>query len=95
MPKKHPFSDDHVLHRDAQALLDRQLHWSVRSVLYAVVVMILGSVAWATVAQVDRVVVAQGRLITTEPIIVVQPFEMGVIRRIDVTVGTQVKRGQI
>jgi hemolysin D len=94
MVNKHPFADDHALHDDAQALLDRRLHWSVRSVLYAVVVMILGSVAWATIAQVDRVVVAQGRLITTEPIVVVQPFEIGVIRSIDVAVGTQVKRGQ-
>jgi HlyD family secretion protein len=95
MDQNRLFGMDHELHPDAEALVHRRLHWSVRSVLYSVGLAICASAAWAAVAEVDRVVVAQGRLITTEPTVVVQPFEIGVIRSIDVSVGTHVKRGQV
>jgi HlyD family secretion protein len=95
MPIPDPFSVSHPLHPDAQAIIDRRPHWLVRNVLYAVLAGVSGAVAWACFAHVDRVVVAQGRLITTEPIVVVQPFEIGVIRSIDAAVGMRVRQGQI
>ncbi len=94
MPRLHPFAIDHPLHPEAQTILEQTPHWSVRGVLYPLIAAVLVAAAWASLAQVDRVVVAPGRLITTEPIVVVQPFEIGVIRSIEAAVGTRVQRGQ-
>lgn len=66
-----------------------------RLTLYAVVALILAAVGWASVSQVDTVVAAQGKLITTRPNLVVQPLETSVIREIHVKVGDRVKRGDL
>ena len=86
--------DAPALQADAQALLDRKLPFAVRSSLYLVGAVLGISLAWAILAQVDRVVVAHGRTVTTERPMVVQPFERGVVRSIDVEVGAKVARGQ-
>jgi len=49
---------------------------------------------WASVSQLDQVVVAQGRLINPTPNVVVQPLEMSIIKSIEVRVGQVVKKGQ-
>lgn len=50
---------------------------------------------WASFSQLDQVVVAQGRLVTPMPNVVVQPIETGVIQTLDVRVGQVVKKGDI
>ncbi len=49
---------------------------------------------WASVSQLDQVVVAQGRLINPLPNVVVQPLEMSIIKSIEVRVGQVVKKGE-
>ena len=80
---------------EAQALETRPLPLALRTFLVPLFAMLVALVGWAGMSQVDRIVVAHGRLITTQPTMVVQPFETGVIRSIDVAVGTQVRRGQV
>ncbi|MGR4925899.1 HlyD family type I secretion periplasmic adaptor subunit [Bradyrhizobium sp. CAR08] len=63
--------------------------------LYLVVALIAVAVAWASVSQVDMIVTAQGKLITTRPNLVVQPLETSVIREIHVKPGDRVKRGDL
>ncbi len=48
---------------------------------------------WASLSQMDQVVVAQGRLINPTPNIVVQPLETSIIQSVDVQVGQVVKKG--
>jgi HlyD family secretion protein len=48
---------------------------------------------WASVSQLDQVVVAQGRLINPMPNVVVQPLETSIIQSVDVRVGQVVKKG--
>jgi HlyD family secretion protein len=48
---------------------------------------------WASLSQVDQVVVAQGRLVNPQPNIVVQPLETSIIKSVDVRPGQVVKRG--
>lgn len=48
---------------------------------------------WASVSQIDQVVVAQGRLINPTPNVVVQPLEISIIKSIDVRVGQVVNKG--
>ncbi|MBK7050275.1 MAG: HlyD family type I secretion periplasmic adaptor subunit [Rhodoferax sp.] len=48
---------------------------------------------WASISQLDQVVVAQGRLVNPMPNIVVQPLETSIIQSVDVRVGQVVKKG--
>ncbi|MCI4677059.1 HlyD family type I secretion periplasmic adaptor subunit [Rhodoblastus acidophilus] len=66
-----------------------------RLTLYAVVALIATAIGWASVSHVDMIVVAQGKLITTRPNLVVQPLETSVIRDIRVRVGDRVRRGDV
>jgi hemolysin D len=66
-----------------------------RVTLYCVVALILAAVGWAAGSQVDMIVAAQGKLITTRPNLVVQPLETSVIRQIHVRAGDVVNRGDV
>jgi hemolysin D len=66
-----------------------------RVTLYCVVALILAAVGWAAGSQVDMIVTAQGKLITTRPNLVVQPLETSVIREIHVRAGDVVNRGDV
>jgi hemolysin D len=48
---------------------------------------------WASVSQLDLVVVAQGRLVNPLPNVVVQPLETSIVQSVDVRVGQVVKKG--
>jgi hemolysin D len=80
---------------DAVMIEERPLPWFARSVVYVVVLLVAATAIWATVSKVDRVVVARGKLITIDPLMVVQPLETAVIRTINVGVGDYVKAGAV
>jgi len=61
--------------------------------LQVLVMALVVFVVWASVSQLDQVVVAQGRLVNPLPNIVVQPLETGVVQSVDVRVGQIVKKG--
>ncbi len=63
--------------------------------LYACIALLASFLAWAAVAQLDQVVVGTGRLISTEPNIIIQPLETAMIESLPVTVGQVVKRGEL
>ncbi|MCU0868225.1 MAG: HlyD family type I secretion periplasmic adaptor subunit [Burkholderiales bacterium] len=79
---------------DADEIERRPLPWLARVTLYALAAMLVAFVGWAALAEIDRVVVARGRLVTPLPNIVVQPLETSIIRTLDVRVGQVVKAGQ-
>ncbi len=66
-----------------------------RLTLYCVLALLVVAAGWATVSQVDMIVTAQGKLITTRPNLVVQPLETSVIRDIHVKVGDRVNKGDL
>ncbi|WP_112661846.1 HlyD family type I secretion periplasmic adaptor subunit [Microvirga flavescens] len=66
-----------------------------RLTLYLVTALIAVAVAFACLTEVDEIAVARGKLITSEPNIVIQPLENSVIRSIGVNVGQTVKAGQV
>ncbi len=45
------------------------------------------AIAWASLADIDRIVIGRGKVITVDPPIVVQPLTTAVVRSIDVRVG--------
>lgn len=65
-----------------------------RITLYAVTMLIVAAVVWASLSTVNEIVTARGKLITTRPDVVVQPLETSIIRAIDVAPGDAVRAGQ-
>lgn len=65
-----------------------------RATLYVLLVAFIGFLLWATFSNVDRVVVARGKLVTPLPNIIVQPLETSIIATLDVRVGQIVKQGE-
>lgn len=80
---------------DAVEIEERPVPGKIRWVLYLIVAAMVLTVVGAIVFQVDRIVVAQGELITNTPTIVVQPLSTAVIRTINVQVGDVVEKEQI
>src|SRR5882672_11579449 len=80
---------------DAVMIEERRFPWPARSVIYIIAAFLVCAAVWATVSQVDRVVTARGKLITIDPLMVVQPLETAIIRSINVGVGQQVRAGEV
>lgn len=79
---------------DADEIERRPLPRVARITLHVVVAMLISFVVWASLFEVDQVVVARGRLITPASNFIVQPLETAIIESIDVSVGQVVKKGQ-
>ncbi|MBL1260754.1 MAG: HlyD family type I secretion periplasmic adaptor subunit [Thiotrichaceae bacterium] len=65
-----------------------------RAVIWSVVLLVVITVVWACVGQVDIVATAQGKIITAGNIKTIQPLEIGVVKEIYVQEGQQVKKGE-
>lgn len=80
---------------DAVEIEERPVPGKVRWVLYIILLTLMASVTGAILFNVDRIVVAQGRLITTTPTIIIQPLNTAVIRSLEVHVGDEVEKDQV
>ena len=57
--------------------------------------LLLLALAWSFLARLDVVVGAAGRVVTKQPLIVVQPLETAIVHDIAVEAGDRVSRGQV
>ena len=80
---------------DAGEIEDRRLPASATALLWAVLGLIAAAVTWASLASIDRVVVANGKLITTASRIVLQPLETAAVRALAVRPGQVVAPGEV
>ena len=80
---------------DADAIERTPLPWVLRVTTHMLALAFLAFIVWATFSEVERIVVAQGRLVNPLPNIVVQPLETSIIQKIHVSVGQIVKKGEI
>ncbi len=83
-----------ALHPAAAQIAGERPPAAARSALLAVAALVFAAVTWASIAEIDRIVVGRGKVISVEPAIIVQPLTTSVIRSIDVRVGQNVVRGQ-
>jgi HlyD family secretion protein len=65
-----------------------------RITLHVLVLAVAAFLTWASLSELDQVVVAQGRLINPLPNVVVQPLETSIVQTVDVRVGQVVEKGQ-
>jgi HlyD family secretion protein len=61
--------------------------------LHVLLATFVAFVLWATLSEIDQIVVARGRLVTPLPNILVQPLETAIVLSLDVRVGQVVKKG--
>lgn len=78
---------------DARQIDEQLPPASERVVLYVLTALIACGIVWASIAKVDRVVVAHGKLVTTAATIVVQPLETSVVRSLNAKIGDTVHKG--
>lgn len=96
MKNKKKLADDVLEYQpDAVEIEERPVPGKIRWVLYLILGSLVASVIGAIIFQVDRIVVAEGELITTTPTIVVQPLSTAVIRSINVQIGDTVEKDQV
>lgn len=62
--------------------------------LHVLLATLVSFLLWASLSEIDQVVVARGRLVTPLPNILVQPLETAIILSLDVRVGQVVKKGE-
>ena len=65
-----------------------------RITLWALLAIILIAIVWSCIAKVDKVVVGNGRLISTGQTVKVQPLIASIITKYEVEIGQTVKKGQ-
>jgi HlyD family secretion protein len=80
---------------DAVAIEVEPPPWKAKLTLWVILLSFVGAVVWSALAEIDRIVVAPGKLITREPLIVLQPLETAIIRYLNVQVGDRVRAGQV
>lgn len=66
-----------------------------RAVLYCVVALAAATFAWAALARLDIVAVAEGKLVPAGYLKIVQPAESGIVKEIAVREGEAVRAGQV
>ncbi|MFT5425888.1 MAG: hemolysin D [Gammaproteobacteria bacterium] len=65
-----------------------------RYILWSIMLFVVISVIWACIGEVDIVGVAQGKIIPSGKIKIIQPLETGLVRNIFVKEGERVEQGQ-
>jgi HlyD family secretion protein len=80
---------------DDVAIEERPVPVSIHATLYTALAILVVAIVWAFVGTMDRIVVAQGKVSTSPPLIVLQPFAVARILAIPVTAGDHVKKGDV
>ena len=79
----------------ARLLEERPVPLPAYTVLYVLLALLIIALGWAVFGTVDRIVVAQGRIATSAPVIVMQSFTTSRILKIHVKAGDRVRKGQV
>ena len=80
---------------DALEIQQQCLPLGARLIQVTLITFIVAGVVWASLAKLDRVVVAEGRLTTSSPRILIQPVDTMVLRSVQVRAGEVVRKGQL
>jgi len=80
---------------DAVEIEDQPLPPMARAIVVTLVLFLGAGVLWASLAQLDRIVIAEGKLVTRAPKILIQPLETMVVRSVEVRAGQVVAAGEV
>jgi len=80
---------------DATAIEEAPVPITAHAALYVVLTLLVIAILWAVFGTLDRIVVAQGKVATRTPMIVLQTFSTSRIMQLDVKPGDHVRKGQV
>jgi len=80
---------------DALELAAQKLPWFGKTGILLALLIIITAVLWATFSEVDIIVAANGKFISSSQNIVMKPLERTVIKKVNARVGEVVKKGQV
>ncbi|CAO3411668.1 HlyD family type I secretion periplasmic adaptor subunit [Azospirillum largimobile] len=81
--------------KDTEAIQNAPDPFLARITLHLLALFVIGLVTWASLSYLDKIVVAQGKIISVETNVMVQPLEMAVIKRVLVRPGDVVRKGDV
>ena len=67
----------------------------LQTVWYLILLLFAIGIIWACVTEVDKVVVAEGKIITTRAPLTIKPLEKTIIEKVHVVAGKRVKKGDL
>jgi hemolysin D len=80
---------------DAIAIEEAPVPITIHAALYVVLTLLVVAILWSIFGSLDRIVVAQGKISTRTPMIVMQPYTTSRILQIKVKAGDHVRKGQV
>lgn len=81
--------------KDTEAIQNAPDPFLARITLHLLALFVIGAIAWASLAYLDKIVASQGKIISVESNIMVQPLEMAVIKKVMVHPGDVVRKGEV
>lgn len=92
-----PLTDEDIAACEPESiwLETRKVPLPMHAVLWLVLIVLLSGLIWAAFARVDRIVVAEGKLVTTRPNITLKPLENSLVREVLVRPGQRVRQGEL
>lgn len=79
---------------DAEEIERRPTPRLAHSTVHLLAAFLVAVVVWASVSEVDEIVVTRGRAVNPDSNIVVQPLETAIVQSLDVRIGQVVRKGQ-
>lgn len=80
---------------DTAAIVGETDPFAARATTYLLIFGFIIGLAWAAWAELDRIVISRGTIVSTEPSVLVQPYETSIIRSLTVREGDTVSAGQV
>jgi multidrug efflux pump subunit AcrA (membrane-fusion protein) len=96
LPAPTPIDRDAIAFQsDVAAIEAAPPPWGARATLHVVLMFFTMALLWAGFAQMDRVVIAEGHLVSTRPMMMIQPRARGIVHSLEVSFGAVVAKGQL
>ncbi len=92
-----PLTDEDIAACEPEAiwLETRKVPVPAHTVMWLLCLVLGLGLIWACVAKVDRIVVAEGKLVTTRPNVTLKPLENSLVKEVLVRPGQRVKAGDV
>ncbi len=92
-----PLTDEDIASCEPEAiwLETRRVPLPAHAVMWLLCLLLALALGWACVARVDRIVEAEGKLVTTRPNVTLKPLENSLVREVLVRPGQRVRAGDV
>lgn len=92
-----PLTDEDIAACEPESiwLETRKVPLPAHAVLWLILAVLACGAAWAAFAKVDRIVAAEGKLVTTRPNITLKPLENSLVKEVAVRPGQRVRKGDV